>query len=97
MLWATKLVFVLVTSASIVVIYKKIDLLLKPVLCIYYTMHFKKNHVKIWILITFKSKVNVITPVYASKIDFKMQVTKIKAQKIDDSIIKIFAIALARF
>lgn len=48
-------------------------------------------------LIDLESKVNTMTPVYTSKLGFKVCLTNVKAQKVDGSILKIFGIVLASF
>lgn len=56
---------------------------------------FKKNQLKVYALFNSSSKVNGMTPVYAEKLGFIVRLTNIRAQKIDDSILKIFGIVLA--
>lgn len=42
-------------------------------------------------------EVNAMTSVYAAKLGFKLHHTNVEAQKINDSILKIFGILLASF
>lgn len=65
--------------------------------CIYYTIQFIKNQVKIQALIDSRNEVNAMTPIYASKLDLKVCFTNVGAQKIDDSTFEIFEIVLASF
>lgn len=66
----------------------KENVVLEKILYIHYPIWFRKNEV--CALIDFKSKVNIITLAYASKLGFKTHFTNFKAQKIDDSIFKTF-------
>lgn len=43
--------------------------LLKRLLYIYYLVQFKKNQIKIWALLDFRSKINVMLLVYIPKLD----------------------------
>lgn len=72
-------------------------LLLKRVLYIQYSMQFKKYQVKIQALLDSNSEVNAITPAYMARLDLKVQLIDIEAQKIDNSIFEIFEIVLASF
>lgn len=76
---------------------KKEYVSLKQVLCIHYPLRFRKNTKDIRALIDSSSKINAITPVYASKLGLWARHTNIKAQKIDGSILQIFKMALASF
>lgn len=68
---------------------------LKKVLYICYLIWFKKN--KIQALLDSGSEVNTIIPVFVSKLDLKICQIGIKAQKIDNSILKTFEIVLVSF
>lgn len=46
--------------------------LLKHVLCINQTVHFKKDQVDIQAILNSVSKINAMTPIYAAKLDFKI-------------------------
>lgn len=48
-------------------------------------------------MIDISSKVNAIMPAYIMRLDLNVQPTNIDAQKIDNSIIQTFAMALASF
>ena len=65
--------------------------------CICYPIWFKKSEVQVQALTNFGSKVNVITPAYASKLGLKVYPTNVGAQKINGSTLKIFGIVLASF
>lgn len=47
-------------------------LLFEYILYIYHLIKFKKKQAKILALIDFKSKVNVMTPIYVSKLNLKL-------------------------
>lgn len=70
---------------------------LERVSCIYLSVHFKKNQAEIWVLLDFDNKINTITLTYIIKLGFKIQQTNVGAQKIHDSIFKIFKIVMANF
>lgn len=61
-----KQVSVLVVSALVIKASKKDNLMLEKVSCIYYSVWFKKNKVKV--LIDFNSKINAMILAYASKL-----------------------------
>lgn len=63
--------------------------------CIHYLICFKKNEIRD--LINFGSKVNTMTSAYALKLSLKIRQTNVGAQKIDDSIVKMFRMVLASF
>lgn len=56
-----------------------------------------KDQTKIQALLDSNSEVNVMTLAYAAKLDLKVQLTNIGAQKIDGSNFYIFGIVLASF
>lgn len=92
---AQKLILVLATS--ILMIGAKKALALKHVPCIYYLIQFKKDIDKIQALIDSKSKINTMTPIYTKKLAFQMQKTNVRAQKIDESTLKIYKMVIAGF
>ena len=73
------------------------QLVLDYVPCICYLIWFKKSKVQIQALIDSGSEVNAMTQEYASKLGLKIYTTDVGAQKIDDSILKTFAMVLASF
>lgn len=48
-------------------------------------------------LIKLCNKINVITPIYIAKLGFKVRLTNVGAQKIDDFIFETFKIVLTKF
>ena len=66
-------------------------------LCIHYLVQFQKDKVDIWALIDFDSNVNLMTPAYTTKLGLKIQSTNVKAQKIDSSLLKTFAMVITNF
>lgn len=77
---------------------KKNKVVLKKVLYIYYLLHFCKNKKnKVQALIDPSSKINAIIRTYVAKLGLKIQSIKVKAQKIDSSIFKMFKIVLIIF
>ena len=93
-----KLVSVLATSTPITKASKEDEMVLKRVSCIHYPLRFynnKKNEVGA--LINSGSKVNAMTPTYATKLDLKVCRTNVKAEKIDDSTLEMFGIVLVSF
>ena len=74
------------------------DVALARVPCIHYPLRFrkdKKNEVRV--LINSGSKVNAMTPAYASKLGLRVRRTDVGAQKIDGSTLKTFEMVLASF
>lgn len=66
-----KLLLVLTIFTSITKTNKKIKMVLKKILYIYYPLHFYKNKKnKMQILIDFKSKINAIMTAFTSKLGF---------------------------
>lgn len=64
--------------------YKKDEVVLKKVPCIYYPFRFHKNKKnEVEALINLSSKVNSITLTYIVKLGLKVHFTDVKAQKID--------------
>lgn len=96
---------VLVTSMSVFEVCKKVyisfatqyTLLLKRMLYIYYQVQFKKNPVKIQILLNFASKINAIILIYIAKLSIKIKSTNIGVQKANIFIFKIFEIVFNTF
>ena len=70
---------------------------LERVPCIHYPFCFQKDTADIRALINLGSKVNAMTPAYASKLGLKVQPTNVEAQKIDGSTYNTFEIVLANF
>ena len=71
---------------------------LARVSCIHYPLCFQKNNQnKVQALINSSSKVNAMTPAYASKLGLRVRQTNLGAQKIDGSTLKRFEIVLASF
>ena len=62
-----------------------------------YPIWFKKSKIQVQILIDFGSKINTITLEYVLKLDLKVCLTNVKAQKIDNSTFKTFKIVLTSF
>ncbi len=62
---------------------------------IWYPVQFQNNEVQA--LIDFDSKVNAITPAYATKLGLTARKTSVRAQKINSSPLDIYGIVLARF
>lgn len=90
-----KLVLILATFTLITKASKKGNINLKRVSCIYYPIQFKKDKIKA--LINSDNEVNIIIPTYKAKLGFKVRRIDVKAEKIDDSILKTFEIILASF
>ena len=66
--------------------------------CIYYLLRFRKdNQNKVQALINSGSKVNMMTPAYASKLGLQVCQTKVGAQKINASILETFEMILTSF
>lgn len=73
-----KLVSVSVTFAPMTWAGKKNELVLDKVLYIHYLLHFRKNKEnKLQALINLDSKVNAMTPAYASKLGLKVHHTNV--------------------
>ena len=64
---------------------------------IYYRLRFQKDITSVKALIDSGSEVNVMTPVYTSKLGLNIHHTDVGAQKIDDSILETFGMVLASF
>lgn len=71
--------------------------LLKYAPCIYYPLRFKKDQTKVQALLDSSNKVNAMTSDYMASLDLKIRPINIKAQKINNSILSIFDIALISF
>ena len=65
--------------------------------CIHYLIWFKKSKVQVQALIDSGTKVNAMTPGYASKLGLKARPIDVGVQKIDGSILKTFGMVLASF
>ena len=91
---AKKLVSVSTTSSSVTEASGE-DVALDRVPCIHYPVQFKKNEVRA--LIDSDSKVNAMTPGYASKLGLKICHTNVGAQKIGGSTLVTFGIVLTSF
>lgn len=70
---------------------------LKYILYINYVIYFKKDQIKILMLLNFASKINIICLAYTVKLSVKVLFINVKACKINDFISKIFYIVLAIF
>lgn len=70
---------------------------LQKVPSIQYQFKFQNGQLKIKTLINSNNKVNTITLAYTIKLDFIIQKTSFKAQKINGSLLEIFNIVLACF
>ena len=66
-----------------------------PYIC--YPIRFKKSEIQVQALFDSGSKVNAMTPRYASKLGLKVRPTDVGAQKIDGSTLKTFGMVLASF
>lgn len=84
-------VLALITSASVTKTSKKKEFILVKIIFINYLLCFKKNTNKM------RDLVNIITPAYILKLDFRVCYIKIEAQNINISIFKTFRIVLANF
>ncbi len=75
----------------------KEGVIMKRIPCLYYPCYFEKNSKKVGTLLDLVSKVNVMTLVYTIKLGLKVRNINVKAQKIDDFILKTFEIVLVSF
>ena len=64
---------------------------------IHYLLCFQKDIADIRALIDLGGEINAMILAYASKLGFKVYHIKVRAQKIDGSILKTFGIVLANF
>ena len=87
-----KLVSVLATSVPVTGSDEEVNV---RVLCIHYPVQFQEEQIKA--LFDSGSKVNAINPDYAQRLRLKIQKTNIRAQKIDGSTLKTFAMIIADF
>lgn len=85
------------TSAPVIEVSKEKEAALAKILYIYYLLCFQKNINEIQALINFGSKVNVMTPIYTSKLGLQIRQTNVKAQKIDSSTLETLKMVLASF
>lgn len=85
---------VFITFLLIIEATKK-NLILEKVLCIYYSIWFKKDEIQA--LIDLGSKINAITPIYTSRLDLKTRHIDVGAKKIDSSILETFGMVLVSF
>ena len=92
---AKKLVSVSTTFSSITETSKEDDVPLQKVLCVHYSIRFKKKEVQA--LIASGSEVNTMILAYASRPGLRVHRNDIEAQKIDGSIFETFEIVLASF
>lgn len=76
---------------------KEDKVILKKILYIHHLLYFQKKIVKIKTLINFGSKINTITSIYISKLDFQVYQTNIEVQKINSFTLKTFEIVLTSF
>lgn len=72
-------------------------LLFEHATCIHYLFYLKKNQTKVRALLDFDSEVTAMALAYATNLGLKIRSTNVKAQKIDDSSLQTFCIALASF
>lgn len=82
---------VLVTEAS----FK--DILLACIFYIYYAMQFPKDDSKTQALFDSRSEIIIINTAYTRKLGFYIQKTNVSTQKIDESSLRTFEIAIASF
>ena len=92
-----KLVSVLTTFSSMTETRKMDYVSLKWVPCIYYLLCFQKDTANVRALVDSGSKVNAMTPPYASKLGLKVHPTNVGAWKIDISTLDTFKMVLADF
>lgn len=71
--------------------------LLKRTSYIHYLFRFKKDQIKVQILLKSDSKVNAIAPTYMARLDLNVKPTNVGAQKINSSNLKMFNKVLANF
>lgn len=86
-----------VPRSEILTLAIKTFLPLKCMPYIYYLLQFKKNQIKVQVLINSGSKVNIITPAYTKKLGHQTQKTDINDQKIDRSRLATYKIVIAKF
>lgn len=75
----------------------KKDIVLDHIPYIHYMVYFWKDQNKVLTLIYSGSEDNVMTPIYVSKLGLKVYLINVRAQKVDDSILKTFGMVLASF
>lgn len=68
---------------------------LKRVPYIFQPVYFEKKQANIQAFLNSDSKLNTMIPAYIAQLGFKIKITNIRIQKIDDSIFKTFKIVLA--
>ena len=73
------------------------NILLAKVLCIYYSIQFRKDPNGIQVLLNSGNEVNAINPAYTLRLSLQVHYTNIRAQKIDGSTLEIFGMVLANF
>lgn len=84
-------IFVLTT-----VVDKKVSLQCIP--CFQYLVQFQKDkYDDVQDLVNLKSEINVMTPIYISKLGLAIRQTNVRAYKIDKSLLKIYKIVIAGF
>ena len=94
---AKKLDLVSATSLLVIETSKKKHVSLEQVLYIYYLLHFWKDTASVRALIDLSSDVNAMILAYASKLDLKVYLTNVRAQKIDGFTLETFGMVLASF
>lgn len=84
---------------SIIVAEKEAKLapLLKYILCIHYLIRFKKDQGKVQSLIDTDNEVNIMILASAAKLDLKVQIIDVRAQKINGSSLPTYKIIIAGF
>lgn len=76
---------------------KEDEVVQKRVPYIHYPLRFQKDTNKVQALIDSGSKINAMTPAYASKLGLQVRQTHVSAQKINSSILETFGMVLASF
>lgn len=71
--------------------------ILKKLLCIHYLLRFSKDIAEVKALLNFGNETNAIMPAYATKINLKVRLINIGAQKIDGFILNTFRMVLTNF
>ena len=94
-----KLIPVLATSTLVTLASKESQkVILNWMPCIHYLMQFwKDKEATIQALINLGSKVKAINPAYAKQLGLQGQKTNVRAQKIDNSLLKTFKIVITGF
>ena len=75
-----------------------IKMALQRILYIWYLVQFQQSQAnKVWALINFDSEVNAMTRTYTAKLGLTTRKTNVDAQKIDDSPLETYGMALTWF